>query len=45
MQSYCAVISVQWEVTANMLYSYEDYAEMHFLYKFCNINSTAAVEE
>ena len=28
-----------------MLFSYEEYADMHFVYGFCNGNTTAAVEE
>ena len=36
---------VQWAVTVNMSFSYEEYANMHFVYGFCNGNATAAVEE
>jgi hypothetical protein len=28
-----------------MLFFYEEYADMHFVYGFCNGNTTAAVEE
>ena len=28
-----------------MSFSYEEYADMHFVYGFCNGNTTAAVEE
>jgi len=28
-----------------MLFSYKEYADMHFVYGFCNGNTTAAVEE
>jgi len=28
-----------------MLFSYEEYADMHFVYRVCNGNATAAVEE
>ena len=29
----------------NTSFSYEEYADMHFVYGFCNGNTTAAVEE
>ena len=29
----------------NMSFSYEEYADMHFVYGFCKVNNTAAVEE
>ena len=44
-QSFRAVMNVQWAVTVNMSFSYEEYADMHFLYGFCNGKTTAAVEE
>ena len=28
-----------------MSFSYEEYADMHFVYGFCNVNTTAAVKE
>jgi hypothetical protein len=36
---------VQWAVTVNMSFSYEEYSDMRFVYGFCNGNTTAAVEE
>jgi hypothetical protein len=32
-------------VTVKMSFSYEKYADMHFVYGFCNGNTTAAVKE
>jgi len=32
-------------VNVNMSFSYEEYADMHFVYRVCNGNATGSVEE
>ena len=39
------VASVEWEGTVDLPFSYEEYADMHLVYGFCNGNATAAAGE
>jgi hypothetical protein len=43
----CAVRRIIPEVTVNVLFMFssDEYTDMHFVYRFCNGNATAATEE